>query len=88
MHLIGWVNAESEPVYSVECRNSGILNAESQYTHMALLAAGGLYARMWALQAAGQDEAEIGLDQEPGLQEPGVREAADSALNARPSIPA
>ena len=28
-------------------------------THAALLALGGLYARMWAMQAAEQEEAEI-----------------------------
>ncbi|HET6184493.1 MAG TPA: ABC transporter ATP-binding protein/permease [Acetobacteraceae bacterium] len=36
-----------------------------QGTHLSLLAAGGLYARMWALQAAGQDDSDPELPPEP-----------------------
>jgi ATP-binding cassette subfamily B protein len=44
-----------------------------QGTHAALLAQGGLYARMWALQAAGQDDPDADPDaDEPALvSEPG-----------------
>jgi ATP-binding cassette, subfamily B, heavy metal transporter len=51
-------------------------------THTRLLAAGGLYARMWALQAAGQEEAELGANRRPGPL------SDNSALNDRPPIPA